>query len=63
MDLLRSYVKAVRRYLPREHRDAIVAERSEDLRSQIEAGRPTSIVRSETRAIAHRFSAGRPRDC
>jgi hypothetical protein len=26
MDLLRSYVKAVRRYLPREHRDDIVGE-------------------------------------
>jgi hypothetical protein len=37
MDLLRSYVKAVRRYLPREHRDDIVAELSEELRSEIEA--------------------------
>jgi len=37
MDLLRSYVKAVRRYLPLEQRDDIVAELSEDLRSQIEA--------------------------
>ena len=37
MDLLASYVKAVRRYLPRGQRDDIVAELSEDLRSQIEA--------------------------
>jgi hypothetical protein len=37
MDLLRSYVKAVRRYLPRAQRDDIVAELCEDLRSQIEA--------------------------
>ena len=37
MDLLSSYVKAVRRYLPRAQRDDIVAELSEDLRSQIEA--------------------------
>ena len=36
MDLLRSYVKAVRRYLPRGQRDDIIAELSEDLRSQIE---------------------------
>src|SRR5215469_5516421 len=36
MDLLQSYLKAVRRYLPRAHRDDIVAELSEDLRSQIE---------------------------
>jgi hypothetical protein len=37
MDLLQSYVKAVRRYLPRGQRDDIIAELSEDLRSQIEA--------------------------
>jgi hypothetical protein len=37
MDLLQSYVKAVRRYLPRAERDDIVAELSEDLRSEIEA--------------------------
>ena len=37
MDLLSSYVKAVRRYLPRAQRDDIVAELSEDLRSEIEA--------------------------
>jgi len=37
MDLLRSYVKAVRRYLPRGQRDDIVAELTEELRSEIEA--------------------------
>lgn len=36
MDLLHSYLKAVRRYLPRAQRDDIVAELSEDLRSQID---------------------------
>src|SRR5215472_5891650 len=36
MDLLQSYLKAVRRYLPRAQKDDIVAELSEDLRSQIE---------------------------
>lgn len=37
MDMLQSYLRAVRRYLPRAQRDDIVAELSEDLRSQIEA--------------------------
>jgi len=37
MDLLQSYLKAVRRYLPRGQRDDIIAELSEELRSQIEA--------------------------
>jgi hypothetical protein len=36
MDLLQSYLRAVRRYLPRGQRDDIIAELSEDLRSQIE---------------------------
>jgi len=36
MDYLRSSGKAVRRYLPRTRRDDIVAQLSEDLRSQIE---------------------------
>ncbi len=45
MELLESYVKAVKRYLPRGQRDDIMAELSEDLRSQIDArevelGRP-----------------------
>jgi hypothetical protein len=45
MELLDSYLKAVRRYLPRAQRNDIVAELSVDLRSQIEAregelGRP-----------------------
>jgi hypothetical protein len=47
MDLLQSYLRAVRRYLPRAQRDDIVAELSVDLRSQIEEkeadlGRPLS---------------------
>jgi hypothetical protein len=37
MDLLESYLKAVRRYLPRRHRDDIIAELSEELRLQMEA--------------------------
>jgi len=37
MDMLQSYLRAVRRYLPRAERDDIVAELSEDLRSQMEA--------------------------
>jgi hypothetical protein len=36
MELVESYLKAVRRYLPREHRGDIVAELSVELRSQIE---------------------------
>jgi hypothetical protein len=36
MELLESYLKAVRRYLPRAQRDDIVAELRVDLRSQIE---------------------------
>lgn len=47
MELLESYVKAVRRYLPRAHRNDIAAELSDELRSQIESqssalGRPLS---------------------
>ena len=45
MDLLHSYLKALRRYLPRAQRDDIVAELSEDLRSQIEE-RETELGRS-----------------
>jgi len=37
MDLLTSYLNAVRRYLPRRHRDDIIAELSEELRLQMEA--------------------------
>lgn len=37
MELLESYLKAVRRYLPRRHRDDIIAELSEELRLQMEA--------------------------
>lgn len=37
MELLDSYLRAVKRYLPRAQRDDIVAELSVDLRSQIEA--------------------------
>ena len=37
MELLDSYLKAVRRYLPRNQRDDIVAELSVELRSQIES--------------------------
>jgi hypothetical protein len=37
MELLDSYLKAVRRYLPRSQRDDIVAELSVELRSQIES--------------------------
>jgi len=45
MELLESYLKAVKRYLPRSQREDIVAEMSEELRSQIDAreaelGRP-----------------------
>lgn len=45
MELLESYLKAVRRYLPRAQRDDIIAELSEELRSQMESreaelGRP-----------------------
>jgi hypothetical protein len=36
MELLESYLKAVRRYLPRGHRDDIIAELSEELRQQME---------------------------
>ena len=49
MELLDSYLKAVRRYLPRGQRNDIVAELSEDLRAQLEArqselGRPLTEV-------------------
>jgi hypothetical protein len=49
MELLDSYLKAVRRYLPRAQRNDIVAELSEDLRAQLEArqselGRPLTEV-------------------
>ena len=37
MELLDSYLRAVRRYLPRRHRDDIVAELADDLRLQMEA--------------------------
>ena len=37
MELLESYLKAVKRYLPRSQREDIVAELSEELRSQIDA--------------------------
>jgi len=37
MELLTSYLNAVRRYLPRRHRDDIIAELSEELRLQMEA--------------------------
>ena len=37
MELLESYLKAVRRYLPRRYRDDIIAELSEELRLQMEA--------------------------
>lgn len=37
MELLTSYLKAVRRYLPRRHRDDIIAELSEELKLQMEA--------------------------
>lgn len=37
MELLESYLKAVRRYLPRRHRDDIIAELSDELRLQMEA--------------------------
>jgi hypothetical protein len=37
MELLESYLKAVRRYLPRRQRDDIIAELSEELRSQMES--------------------------
>lgn len=45
MELLDSYLRAVRRYLPRSQRDDIVAEQSVELRAQIESredelGRP-----------------------
>jgi hypothetical protein len=47
MELVDSYLKAVRRYLPRAQRNDIVAELSEDLRAQLDArqrelGRPLS---------------------
>jgi hypothetical protein len=49
MELLESYLKAVKRYLPRAQRNDIVAELSVDLRSQIEdkqaeLGRPLTDV-------------------
>jgi hypothetical protein len=49
MELLDSYLKAVRRYLPRRQRNDIIAELSEDLRAQLEArqrdlGRPLTDV-------------------
>jgi hypothetical protein len=37
MELVDSYLKAVKRYLPRRQRNDIIAELSEDLRSQLEA--------------------------
>ena len=37
MEILESYLKAVRRYLPRRQRDDIIAELSEELRSQMDA--------------------------
>lgn len=37
MELLESYLKAVRRYLPRRQRDDVIAELSEELRSQMDA--------------------------
>jgi hypothetical protein len=45
MELVDSYLRAVKRYLPRRQRNDIIAELSEDLRSQLEArqrelGRP-----------------------
>lgn len=39
MELLDSYLKAVRRYLPRRHRDDIVAELADELRLQMDARR------------------------
>jgi len=39
MELLESYLKAVRRYLPRRQRDDIIAELSDELRQQLEARR------------------------
>lgn len=57
MELLDSYLKAVRRYLPRGQRNDIVAELSEDLRAQLEArerelGRP--LTDAEQMAIFQR---------
>jgi len=45
MEMMESYLKAVRRYLPRSQRDDIIAELGDDLREQMEAreeelGRP-----------------------
>lgn len=45
MEMLESYLKAVRRYLPRRQRDDIIAELADDLRQQMQAraeelGRP-----------------------
>lgn len=37
MELLDSYLRAVRRYLPRKHRDDIVAELSDELRQQLDS--------------------------
>ena len=53
MELLESYLKAVRRYLPRRQRDDIIAELSEELRLQMEA-RETQLGRalSETERMA-----------
>jgi hypothetical protein len=50
MELLDSYLRAVKRYLPRAQRNDIVAELSVELRSQMESredelGRPLSIFR------------------
>jgi hypothetical protein len=54
MELLNSYLKAVKRYLPRGQRNDIIAELSEELRSQMESrgkklGRP--LLDSEQMAI------------
>src|ERR1700719_2440489 len=57
MELVDSYLKAVKRYLPRRQRNDIIAELSEDLRSQLEArqrelGRP--LTEDEQMAIFKR---------
>jgi hypothetical protein len=57
MELVDSYLKAVKRYLPRRQRHDIIAELSEDLRSQLEArqrelGRP--LTEDEQMAIFKR---------
>ena len=66
MELLDSYLKAVRRYLPRSQRDDIVAELSVELRAQIESreselGRP--LRDDELMAIFDRFCADERRTC